>query len=264
MISTLGSLLLHTGHAAFAPHISFPRDGIANEEIVLRWLHLVSGVIWIGLLYFFNLVGAPALQQLDAPVRGKVFPVLMQRAMWWFRWSAMVTVLVGLRYFTIILKADAKNSGNPSLLWRWFGEWFAVWLVAYVFIYALQMPWKGAVNRRPLRAVLIAIVVIAAAWIALVLNTVPESSYTHLSISVGGGLGLVMLMNAWGVVWRVQKRLIQWTRTSAENGTPMPPEAEKLRAWSAFASRVAFWISFPMLFFMSAAGHYTFLSGIAD
>jgi uncharacterized membrane protein len=81
---------------------------------------------------------------------------------------------------------------------------------------------------------------------------------------VGGGLGLVMLLNAWGVVWRVQKRLIQWTKASVENGTPMPPEAEKLRAWSAFASRVAFWISFPMLFFMGAASHYPFMSGIAD
>jgi len=270
MIFSLGSFPPHfvrgilAAHAALAPHISFPQGGTANEEIVLRWLHLVSGVIWIGLLYFFNLVGTPALQQLDAPVRGKVFPVLMERAMWWFRWSAMVTVLVGLRYFTIILKADAQNSGNPSLLWRWFGEWFAVWIVAYVFIYALQMPWKGAVNQRPLRGVLIAIVVIAAAWIALDVNAGPQSSNSHLSISVGGGLGLVMLLNAWGVVWRVQKRLIQWTRASVENGTPMPAEAEKLRAWGAFASRVAFWISFTMLFFMGAADHYPFLSGITD
>src|ERR1700722_5390727 len=98
MIFSLDSFLPHfvrgilAAHAALAPHFSFPQGGTANEEIVLRWLHLVSGVIWIGLLYFFNLVGTPALQQLDAPVRGKVFPVLMERAMWWFRWSAMVTV----------------------------------------------------------------------------------------------------------------------------------------------------------------------------
>jgi len=39
---------------------------------------------------------------------------------------------------------------------------------------------------------------------------------------------LLMLLNTWGVVWRVQKRLIEWTRLNAEHGTPMPPEAELL------------------------------------
>ena len=65
-------------------------------------------------------------------------------------------------------------------------------------------------------------------------------------------------------IWRVQKRLIAWTRASSENGTPMPSEAERLRAWSNFAARTAFWFSFPMLFFMGAADHYPFLSGITD
>jgi uncharacterized membrane protein len=72
-----------------------------------------------------------------------------------------------------------------------------------------------------------------------------------------------MLMNAWGVVWRVQKRLIIWTRASSEQGTPMPPQAARFARWSFLASRVAFWLSFPMLFFMGAAEHYPFLSGIA-
>jgi len=250
--------------ATFAPHISFPTGGTATEEIFLRWFHFIAGFIWIGLLYFFNLVGTPAMKELDASSRGKVFPVLMKRAMWWFRWSALFTVLFGLRYFMVILKADATNLGNPAMQWRWLGEWFLVWVIAYVFIYALQMPWGGAVELRGLRGVLISAVVIAASWIVLDLNSGPQSSNSHLSISVGGGLGLVMLLNVWGVVWRVQKRLIAWTRASAENGTPMPPEAERMRAWSNFAARTAFWISFPMLFFMGAADHYPFLSSITD
>lgn len=57
---------------AIMPHFSFPAGPAANEEIMLRWIHFVAGVIWIGLLYFFNLVGFPAMKQLDAAVRGKV------------------------------------------------------------------------------------------------------------------------------------------------------------------------------------------------
>ena len=246
------------------PLVSFPQGALANEQMLLRWIHIVSGIIWIGLLYFFNLVGTPTLKQLDPPVRGKVFPVMMTRGMWWFRWSALVTVLAGLRYFWQILAADARNAGDPALAWRWMGEWLLVWLVAFAVLYPLQLPSKGILDNPWVRSIAIGIVVIAAAWDALILNSGPQSSNSHLSISVGGGLGLLMLLNAWGIVWRAQKRLIAWTRASVEQGTPMPAEAERLARWAFIASRVGFWLSFPMLFFMGAADHYPFLSGITD
>lgn len=248
--------------AAGQPHFSFPQNATATEEIVLRWIHIVAGIIWIGLLYFFNLIGMPAMKSLEDSTRRKIYPVLMWRAMLWFRWSALITVLVGLRYYTILLQVDAQNSGQPGLLGRWIGEWFLVWLVAYILIYALQMPFGGAFGNSRLRGILIAIVVIAASWIILELNAAPGVSNAHLSISIGGGLGLIMLLNAWGIVWRVQKRMIQWTRASAEDGAAIPEKAAKMVRFSNFASRTAFWLSFPMLFFMAAAEHYPFLSSL--
>lgn len=244
------------------PHFSFPANAAANEEIILRWIHIIAGVIWIGLLYFFNLVGTPAMKSLDDSTRRRVYPVLMSRAMRWFRWSALITVLVGLRYYTILLQIDAQNSGQPGLLGRWIGEWFLVWLVAYAIVYALQMPFAGLFGSAWIRAILVAIVVISASWVILVWNAGPEVSNAHLSISIGGGIGLIMLLNAWGIVWRVQKRMIQWTRANLENGAPIPEKAAKMVQFSNFASRTAFWLSFPMLFFMAAAEHYPFLSSI--
>src|SRR2546430_15468834 len=81
------------------------------------------------------------------------------------------------------------------------------------------------------RSLGVAIVVIAASWLALALNGGPAVSNPHLAISVGGGLGLTMLLNTWGVVWRAQKRLIAWSRASAEEGTPMAAEAERPMRW---------------------------------
>lgn len=246
------------------PQFSFPHGAVTNEEIVLRWTHFVAGITWIGLLYFFNLVATPTMKQLEAPVRGKVFPVLMERAMWWFRWSAVVTVIAGMRYFWLILSADAHNAGRPVLALRWFGEWAVLWTVAFELIYQLQLPRKGVLDQVWVRASGVAAVIVAASWLVLRLNANPESSNSHLSVSVGGGIGLVMLLNTWGVVWRVQKPLIAWTRAAAEQGTPMPPEAERMMRWGFLASRVGFWLSFPMLFFMGAAEHYPFLSSIAN
>jgi uncharacterized membrane protein len=249
------------------PHVSFPQGGGVTELIMLRWIHFISGIIWIGLLYFFNLVGFATLGELEPPVRAKVFPVLMSRAMTWFRWSALLTVLVGLRYFFTILSADARNSGDPSLALRWFLEWFLLWFVAYALIYPLQLPSKGLLNNSIVRTIGIAAIVVVASYLSLIPAGGNSSSLVvsnaHLCIGIGGGLGFLMLLNTWGVVWRVQKRLIIWTRASLENGTPMPPEADRLRRWGFLASRVGLWLSIPMLFFMGAAEHYPFLSIIA-
>ena len=238
------------------PHLSILHGALANEMMMLRWLHLVFGAIWIGLLYFFNLVLTPAMKACDPKLRIKIYPELMPRAMGWFRWSALVTVLVGLRYFYIYLSQDARSVG-PHRALHWFVEWLVVWLVAFALIYVLQLPAKGSLlDHAWVRVVGIAAVVIAASWVILVLQEGPTSSSAHLAISVGGGLGLLMLMNTWGIVWRAQKRLIAWTRAANEQGTPMPAEAEYLMRWTFLAARTGFWLSFPMLFLMGAASHY--------
>lgn len=246
---------------SWQPHFSFQQG--ANEMMALRWLHLIFGIIWIGLLYFFNLVLTPAMKRYDPQLRIKIYPELMSSAMGWFRSSAFVTVLVGFRYFTIHLAADAKLAGDRSLIGKWLGWWLLVWMIAYLFIYALQLPAKGILNNTLVRVIGISIVVIAASWIVLALNGGPNVSNAHLAISVGGGLGLVMLLNTWGVVWRVQKKLIAFARASSANGTPMPPETERLMRWNYLTARTSFWLSFPMLFFMGAASHYPFLSAVA-
>src|ERR1700720_3078502 len=151
----------------FVPHFSFPEGGSAAELIILRWLHLIFGIIWIGLLYFFNLVGFPTMKQLDAAVRSKVYPVLMSRAMAWFRWSAMITIVVGVRYYFHLLSVDAQNSGDPSLMLRWFFRWALVLLVAYALIYPFQLPHNGFLDNPWVRAIAIAAIVIAASWIVL-------------------------------------------------------------------------------------------------
>ncbi len=135
--------LLLLAFPEWKPHFTLLDGARVNEMMALRWLHLIFGIIWIGLLYFFNLVLTPAMKKYDPALRIKMYPELMSGAMGWFRSSALVTVIVGLRYFTIHLSADARLAGDLSLIGKWFGWWLLVWLVAYIFIYALQLPAKG-------------------------------------------------------------------------------------------------------------------------
>ncbi|MGH8264525.1 MAG: urate hydroxylase PuuD [Steroidobacteraceae bacterium] len=70
--------------------------------IAVRWLHIVSGVMWIGLLYYFNVVQTPGMADAAADKGGPggagINKYIAPRALWWFRWAALLTWLTGVYY----------------------------------------------------------------------------------------------------------------------------------------------------------------------
>ena len=65
-------------------------------DFLTRWAHLLFGVTWIGLLYYFNFVQAEYFKEAEGSARVDAFVKLAPRALWWFRWGAMFTFLTGL------------------------------------------------------------------------------------------------------------------------------------------------------------------------
>ena len=242
----------------FTPQFEFPG---ATETLLIafRWVHFVAGITWVGLLYFFVLVNGPFLQGLDAQQRGVVVPRLMPRALWWFRWSSVVTVVAGLAYWGHIVGSDARAAiavGEPASVGRVMGSFFVIWTVAFAIEMGMLMSPAEVLRKGAVLGVVMAIVVIAAAYIFLDLNQQGWQSNRLLAIGIGGGIGWFMMLNVWGIVWRMQKRIIRWTKESATKGAAMPAEAAKMARLSSLCARVNFWLSFPMLFFMGAASHY--------
>jgi uncharacterized membrane protein len=239
--------------------ISLPTDFATNFLMLLRWIHFLAGITWIGLLYFFNLVGFRSMQELDPGTRAKVMPGLMLRALWWFRWSALVTVLAGLAYWGQTVSALAQAAGATSgiAMASFFGIWTAVWGI----LYALLLPEKSLLSKGWILAILVAIVVTAASWLFLWLNHHGWETNSMLAIGIGGGIGWVLLLNVWGVVWRIQKRLIAWTTANAEFGTPIPPKAPGMARQAFLTARISAWLTLPLLFFMGAASHYQMFHG---
>src|SRR5918911_3928759 len=106
-------------------------------RILFRWAHFVGGITWIGMLYFFNLVNVNFVKALDAPTKKVVVPNLMPKALWYFRWGAVVTVIAGLGYYAMyILRPDvilADNDGGGANL----GVILIVWIVIGAAAWAL-------------------------------------------------------------------------------------------------------------------------------
>ena len=244
---------------AFLQDIIHAPNSEALMRIIFRWIHFVAGITWIGLLYFFNLVNVPFQKALDPETKKKVNPDLLSRALWYFRWGAVFTVLVGLAYFAMyILKGDVKNAnelagGNVSL-----GLVLIVWLIipCITFVIEFLIIKKVAALTKDGRvfAVVVIILVIAmcAAIIcyldyALIVNGEHWASNKTLSIGLGGAMGLMMMLNVWGIIWPNNKRIIAAT---AGTGPAAPPE---LARQAFLASRTNAWLSLLMLLFMGTS-----------
>ncbi|MFL6336317.1 MAG: urate hydroxylase PuuD [Pyrinomonadaceae bacterium] len=240
---------------AMAQDIFHAPSGQEIVRILFRWAHFLGGITWIGMLYFFNLVNVNFMKALDAPTKKVVVPNLMPKALWYFRWGAVVTVLAGLGYYAMyILRGDvinANSDGAGANTWLILLVWLiiagAAWAV-FAFVLLPNLNKDGKILAAATAALVIALAV-ALVWFLdsqLTGRRDHWASNKTLSIGIGGALGLIMLLNVWGIIWPAQKRIIAAT----EAGTP-PDAALARRAF--LASRANAWLSLPMLWFMGTS-----------
>jgi uncharacterized membrane protein len=96
-----------------------------------RYGHILAGITWIGLLYYFNFVQVPSLGGVTAETKADLFKEgsIVRRALWWFRWGAMFTLIFGLLLF-MNLGAGAGwdiRIGAAFGIIMWFNVWFIIW-----------------------------------------------------------------------------------------------------------------------------------------
>jgi uncharacterized membrane protein len=104
-----------------------------------RWLHILAGITWICLLYYFNFVQVPSVAQAKSQgVNGEIVPkVIAPRALLWFRWAAVATWLTGAYYLerkwglgnAFLLKGHAATIGTGAWLGTimLFNVWVLIW-----------------------------------------------------------------------------------------------------------------------------------------
>lgn len=105
----------------------------AGIQFLLRWIHFLAGITWIGLLYYFNFVQGPFFTEADASTKSVATQKLVPRALWWFRWSAMLTFLSGLVILAMRQASWSDPWGLTILTGAAFGTlmFLNVWLVIW-------------------------------------------------------------------------------------------------------------------------------------
>jgi len=118
---------------------------MALVETLLRWMHVLAGITWIGILYYFNFVQTPFFgSELGGQAKSAMTRGLVPNALWWFRWGAMFTFLTGL--LILAIKLTHGNQGLDSAYMTmiltgalmgtlmWANVWFVIWPAQQVVI----------------------------------------------------------------------------------------------------------------------------------
>jgi uncharacterized membrane protein len=206
-------------------------------SVLFRWLHVAAGILWIGLLYFFNFVNAGFAATMDGETKKKVVPELMPRALYFFRWGAAYTwvtgvLLLGLVFYmggTMFDQGVTWNTGSYVML-------AVVFLMFGLYDILAKNLGKDIRVFGAIGFVIIAVVVyLMVEW--------AQFSYRAYVVHLGTMFGTIMAANVWMRIWPSQKQIIAATK----EGTA--PDAA-LVALAGQRSRHNTYMSVPLLWTM--------------
>jgi uncharacterized membrane protein len=205
---------------------------------LFRWLHILAGIIWIGMLYFFNWVNGPLMATLDGETKKKVVPELMPRALFWFRWGAAWTWLTGVLLLALVFyHGGIVFEGGVGDMAR-AGVLLAVTFLAPFLYDALQ---KSALGKDP--KVFGAVCFVLLAVVAFAMGTWGGFSYRAVNIHIGALLGSTMAFNVWFRIWPAQQVIIR----AVKDGTAADPA---LAPMAGGRSRHNTYMSVPLVWLM--------------
>jgi len=121
-------------------------------QATFRWIHVFFGILWIGLLYYFNFVAARKTPQIPAELRPALSKYITPEALFWFRWAALFTVLAGLGVIGLreaLIKGYAAGvfslgfAGDPSTRTQYLLMGIGVYLALIMFINVWGVIWPN-------------------------------------------------------------------------------------------------------------------------
>jgi uncharacterized membrane protein len=224
-------------------------------QLSFRWTHFLAGVLWIGLLYFFNWVNTGFAPTMDGETKKKVVPELMPRALFWFRWGAAVTWLTGASLAMVMYYSGRYgyllNEGTKPDLMQWLPAFLGLLVGFVVYDLLFKVLGKSAAGH----AVGVVIWGLIAIGFGCWLETM-DYSQRAIFIHIGALLGTAMAANVWMRIWPAQKRII----TAIKNGEA-PDAADP--AMAGLRSKHNTYMSFPLLLLMISVDQPG-MTGIAE
>ena len=214
---------------------------------VAKWLHIIAGVMWIGLLYFFNFINGHVVATMDPDTKQKVVPELMPRTLYWFRWGAAWTWFTGvILLYVIFWKGNLSMGESVGNLMFDADTEVTMWahimlLVTFVAVFVYDFLYKSPLAKNTRVVTIVAFLLIAGIEYAMI--HCGGFGYRAFNIHIGAMFGTMMAFNVWFRIWPAQKRII----TAIKNGDA--PDGTDV-ALAGLRSKHNTYMSVPLLWTM--------------
>ena len=206
-------------------------------QAIFRWAHIIAGITWIGLLYFFNWVNAPLQLVLSGDTKKEVNPELLPRALFWFRWGAAWTWLTGVLLLMLVFYHGglATESGSFS------GGSLAMIAVTFLAVFAYDQLVRLEALKNLKNLFIVGLILVAV--LTYLFGAIGDFGYRSMNIHLGAAFGTAMAFNVWFRIWPAQQKII----TCVKEGTP--PDGD-LVALAGTRSKHNTYMSVPLVWTM--------------
>jgi uncharacterized membrane protein len=208
-------------------------------QVLFRWIHVVAGITWIGLLYFFNFVNAQFAPTIDAETKKKVVPELMPRALYWFRWGAAYTWVTGVLLLLLVYY-------HGGIMFDGAGQWGAASFIMVALVFAAPFIYDALYKsalKDPKAGFVAGLVIVTTYLLAMALAA--EFTFRAYAIHLGAMFGTIMAFNVWFRIWPAQQKIIRATK----DGQPVDAA---LVALAGTRSKHNTYMSVPLVYMMLA------------
>ena len=204
---------------------------------IFRWAHVIAGITWIGLLYFFNWVNAPLQATLSGETKKAVNPELLPRALFWFRWGAAWTWATGVLLLMLVyyhggIVTDTGDFSTPALV-----------MIAVTFLAVFGYDQLVGLSALKDMRTLFVVGLILVAVLTYLFSNVGGFGYRSMNIHLGAAFGTAMAFNVWFRIWPAQQKII----TCVKEGTA--PDGD-LVALAGTRSKHNTYLSIPLIWTM--------------
>ena len=226
-------------------------------EPIFKWLHIIAGIIWIGLLYFFNWINGHVVATMDADTKKKVVPELMPRTLYWYRWCAAFTWITGFVLLLVIYYHqgylfDAGSPENFDTSSKWGFPAYVMIALTFFAVFAYDALYQSQIASNVRVVTVISFVVLGA--IVFLMKDYAGFGYRGFNIHLGTLFGTNMAFNVWFRIWPAQKKII----TAIKNGEA--PDGN-LVALAGLRSKHNTYMSVPLIWAMINEHHSTVFTG---
>lgn len=183
--------------------------------VLFRWFHVIFGLLFVGLGWWFNLVFVPFNLSTEAETRKNTMLGLIPRALYWFRWSAIYTLVLGLVLLIFIFYVGGQTIEGQE---PWTAGSYIMVAVVFLLYRVYVLLANGPLGKNNLAFAAVGFIVVAALVYCMI--EVGNFSYRGYVIHAGVFFGIVMVGNVFETIFPAQKKILE----ALKAGTASDPQ----------------------------------------